>query len=160
MIEIPIEKLEMRVAAYGILKNNNQVLLVKDKWAHKWELPGGGIKIDESLENAVIREFKEETGIDVKVVRFATYKEGYLYQNDKDLAWRTFRFYFILEKIGGTIKMKGNEKDVEEVAYINIKDIKREDVKTDVYEVLTENLSNAAFKIKTKKSEKLSPKAL
>lgn len=159
IVEIPIEKLRIRVAAYGILKENAKILLVKDKWAHKWELPGGGIKMDENLEDAVIREFKEETGLTAKVLKFLTYKEGYLYQDDKDLAWKTFRFYFEVEKISGEIIISGNKKDVEKVGYVNIKEIKKEEVKTDVYEVLTENLSKAAFKIKTKNSEKLRPSA-
>jgi ADP-ribose pyrophosphatase YjhB (NUDIX family) len=35
-----------------------------------WALPGGGIERDESAQDAIVREVKEETGYDVEVVRF------------------------------------------------------------------------------------------
>lgn len=43
-----------------------KVLLIKrglQPFAGHWCLPGGFVKIDESLENAAIRELKEETGV-------------------------------------------------------------------------------------------------
>lgn len=45
------------------------VLLIKRKikpFQHKWALPGGFVHDKESLEDAVVRELKEETGISVQ----------------------------------------------------------------------------------------------
>ena len=36
---------------------------------NKWEFPGGKPEPDESLEAALIREIKEELGVDIKVIR-------------------------------------------------------------------------------------------
>ncbi len=36
---------------------------------NKWEFPGGGIEFGENPEEALIREMKEETGLDVEIVR-------------------------------------------------------------------------------------------
>lgn len=47
------------------------VLLVKQKRGKKlWSLPGGKIEGNESVEQGLIREIKEETSLEVKFCRF------------------------------------------------------------------------------------------
>jgi 8-oxo-dGTP diphosphatase len=49
-----------------ILDASGKVLLVKQgEKGRGWELPGGKVKKRESLPDAVVREVKEETGVDV-----------------------------------------------------------------------------------------------
>ncbi len=134
--KIPIEKFSVRISANGVLKNGNKVLMVKDTWQKKWEFPGGGANIDESLEEAVAREFEEETGLKVKIVKFICFKEGYLYQEDKDRAWHTYRFFFEVEKISGEIRVKGNGDDVLAAEFKNPKSIDSKDVIKDIYKVV------------------------
>ncbi len=54
--------------ALAITKRDGKLLLIQRKhplslWDHKWEFPGGKIEADESHEEAVRRELKEETGL-------------------------------------------------------------------------------------------------
>ncbi len=67
-----------KVFCHGILKNNNEVLILKrsfwDLYPNQWDLPGGFKKSDETYEECVIREFKEETGLDVIVGKLVTIK--------------------------------------------------------------------------------------
>ena len=50
-----------------IINDMDEVLLVKSyKWKNrKYSVPGGHVELGESFEEAIIREVKEETGLDV-----------------------------------------------------------------------------------------------
>ena len=54
-----------------IINNKKEILLVKShKWLNnKYSVPGGHVEIGESFEEAIIREVKEETGLDIKITR-------------------------------------------------------------------------------------------
>ena len=53
--------------ACGILVRDNRILIQKrqadDVWANLWEFPGGRLQEGETPEQAVVREFEEETGL-------------------------------------------------------------------------------------------------
>lgn len=57
------------VALAIIADEKGRILLqrTKDKTSHEWGLPGGMLELGETLENAVIREVKEETDLTVAV---------------------------------------------------------------------------------------------
>ncbi len=59
----PIEKLNIRV--YGLLVNNDHILLSHEylrNYAFS-KFPGGGLKLGETPQNCLIREFQEEIGL-------------------------------------------------------------------------------------------------
>lgn len=56
------------VAAGGFVENTKgEILLVKTRRDGQWVFPGGQVEVGENLIDGVIREVKEESGIDVKV---------------------------------------------------------------------------------------------
>jgi 8-oxo-dGTP diphosphatase len=55
-----------------ILKRNQEL---EDVLPGEWEFPEGKKKMGETLAKAVIRECKEETGLDVEVIQFVDYFE-------------------------------------------------------------------------------------
>jgi phosphoglycolate phosphatase len=48
----------------------NVLMIQTHKWSHKWGIPGGKIKANEPSEEALRREIREETGLELKDVRF------------------------------------------------------------------------------------------
>lgn len=62
-----------------VINQKNEVLLVKrgiEPGYGKWALPGGYLDWDESLEEGVIREVKEETGIETKIERMLNFYDS------------------------------------------------------------------------------------
>ncbi|MBI5188553.1 MAG: NUDIX hydrolase [Nitrospirae bacterium] len=60
-----------------IIEYNGGIVLIKRKNPPEgWALPGGFVDYGESLESAAVREAKEETGLDVELLRqFHTYSD-------------------------------------------------------------------------------------
>jgi len=59
-------KVAVDAVVFGYTNNTLQILLIQPKFGKnqdKWALPGGFVLDNESLDNAVIRELKEETGV-------------------------------------------------------------------------------------------------
>ena len=53
----------------GVVIHENKVLLVKLNYGYakgKWVIPGGLVECGETLQEAIVREIKEETGLDVE----------------------------------------------------------------------------------------------
>lgn len=75
-----------------IIRYETGIVLVKRKNPPLgWALPGGFVDYGESLEDAAVREAKEETGLDVRLVRqFHTYSAP-----DRDLRFHTISTVYV-----------------------------------------------------------------
>jgi len=59
--------------------HNDQILMVLHKTAERtyWTLPGGGCEDGETIEQIAVREVKEETGLDVRIMKLL-FEEEYI----------------------------------------------------------------------------------
>lgn len=78
--------MEYPIAVTGsFILDNDKVLLIrwgnnKGSWSGKWTVPGGKIEYGEKIEDAVKREAKEETGLDVEIVKLINIDEAIMGQ--------------------------------------------------------------------------------
>lgn len=84
-----------------------KILLIergREPFKNKWALPGGFIEMDETLENACIRELEEETGLLVNSMKqFRTYDAI-----NRDPRHRTISVVFSTE-LSKTVKVVGSD---------------------------------------------------
>jgi nucleoside triphosphatase len=66
---------EPTVGVFVFNANDELLLLSSHKWPDKYVVPGGHIELGESIESAVLRETKEETGLDVYDLEFIVFQE-------------------------------------------------------------------------------------
>lgn len=107
-------------SAGGIVIKNESILMLR-KTNGDWVLPKGRIEIDETLQEAAIREVQEETGILAKILSFIgdiNYQYKNIWQNneviDKYVTW-----YLMSEVEGNLMPLK--EEGFIEARYIPIK---------------------------------------
>ncbi len=113
-----LKNFRFRVSVYGILLDKENILMQRNPVCNKFGLPGGGVNIDETVPEALIREFSEETGLSIKVGRLLQVADDYFTLNGED-AHGILIFYEVF-KVGGKLLVNGNNVDTVEVKFINI----------------------------------------
>lgn len=79
--------------AVGILIDKDMVLVQSDN--DEYALPGGHVKIGETAEETLVREFFEETGLKIRCKRMIWCDESFFKQKDKDA--HGIAFYYLIE---------------------------------------------------------------
>lgn len=126
----------------GILIENNEILLVQQKLSDKrnWSLPGGRLERGETLSQGLIREMKEETGLDVEIIRM-------LYLCDVAASSNTIlHITFLIKRIGGEIELPSNEFDenpIHDVKFVPISELVQYGFSEKFIQVIRDGFSNA-----------------
>lgn len=112
------EKIFLNFATACIVNENNEVLLQKRGDCNKWGLPGGALELGESAEEALIREVKEETGLDVRVEKLLGVYTKYLYKYNNGDEAQTISIVFLCKSIGG--KLHIDYKETLDLRYVKL----------------------------------------
>lgn len=52
-----------------VVRDDGRILAIQRRDNHQWEPPGGVLELDETFDEGVRREVREETGVDVEIER-------------------------------------------------------------------------------------------
>ena len=119
-------KTEVQEAVDAIIEDNEgNIILIKrmyPPYKDYFALPGGGVERGETHKNAVIREIKEETNLDILIES----KIGLYDKPGRDPRGKVHSTVYKCSIVGGIEKMKSGEdsKDVIAVSREELKNIK------------------------------------
>lgn len=89
----------------------------------RWTLPGGGQNFGETLEETVIREVHEETGLQVSVGQLLSHSSRIWLTEEKEM--HSFQFLFFATVLGGELTNE-IEGSTDQVAWVELESIKDE----------------------------------
>lgn len=92
-------KVDIRAA----IIENNKILLVQEKMDNKWALPGGWADVGESPATAIIRETKEESGLEIIPNKIIGVYDANRSGRPLEL-FHAYKLVFLCGKVGGSLK--------------------------------------------------------
>ena len=122
----------MQLISAGIIIKNNKVLICQRKknsyYGLKWEFPGGKVETNESIQESLIRELREELGIEASIDH-KFYKKRYQNYGGFNLE---IHFYIIT-------KYNKKEKNIvfEDIKWVNFSELSKYDFLESDKEILS-----------------------
>lgn len=109
--EVKRSDLRFRPSVYGIVIRDGKVLLTP-QW-DGYDFPGGGMELGETIDAALAREVKEETGLDVEMGDLV-HIEDCFYHSAAEEPWHSLLIYFTCKNARGELSTDGFMEDEKE----------------------------------------------
>ena len=112
------DEISWRVHVYAIVIEDDMILLSPQHGPGRYYLPGGKVDTGESLEDGLLREVREETGIDVRVVRQLATRDNLFkvtFREPQDV-WHSVMIYYLCEKVSGDISDENLDEHEQDYA--------------------------------------------
>jgi 8-oxo-dGTP diphosphatase len=106
-----------------VIVNDGKIALIKrgnEPGKGKWSIPGGLVELGEHIEQAVIREAKEETCLDVVNPRLVDVVDNVDLDGDGKVKYHYVIVDYLVQVVGGEIAAAS---DAEELRWVNFDDV-------------------------------------
>lgn len=81
----------------GLIIKDNKLLAMRDENSPYYYLPGGRVNLHETVEDAILRELKEELDIAVKIVRPLWINQAFFVEEVSKDRFHEICFYFLID---------------------------------------------------------------
>ena len=101
---------------------NNKILLINRGtvvFRGYWALPGGKVEVEETVEDAVVREVKEEIGLKVEIIR--KIGEYHYSGTNNGIDYDYYPTCFLVKVVEG--KIKRQKEEIENIKLFDLDDI-------------------------------------
>lgn len=103
------EKIFLNCVAAAILDDTGKVLLQKRTDRNTWGFPGGVMELGESFSDSLKREVKEETGLNVDIIRLLGVYSGYSDEYPNGDKAQPIVIFFLCKVISGDLTVDYDE---------------------------------------------------
>jgi len=112
----------------AVIIKDGKILLEKrknDPGKGKWSIPGGLVELGESVEQTVIREVREETGLEVEEPEHIDVVDNVIRDENGEIKYHFVIIDYFVKLKGGTMKAMS---DAEELRWVTLDEVEQYDL--------------------------------
>jgi len=112
----------------AVIIKDGKILLEKrknDPGKGKWSIPGGLVELGESVEQTVMREVEEETGLEVEKPEHIDVVDNIIRDESGRVKYHFVIIDYFMKLKGGTLKAAS---DAEELKWVPLSDVEKYDL--------------------------------
>lgn len=129
------------VGVGGVILVDGRVVLIRRRFepmADRWSLPGGAVDVGETLLRGLVREMKEETGLDVEVGPVVDVFDRITHDADGRVRFHYVLADYLCRVTGGTLAAGS---DAADIALVDPNDLDRYDLTDKTLDVIRRALA-------------------
>ena len=104
-----------KVAQKALLIKDGKILITRDSGDEEWELPGGRLDVGEEPRTGMLREIREELGVEGKIESIFSVKTMYHTRDKADM----LVVYYLVSLVDESAQFTVDPEEVAEMAWVD-----------------------------------------
>jgi ADP-ribose pyrophosphatase YjhB (NUDIX family) len=96
-----------KIDVRGVVFDDHRILLVQERSDGRWTLPGGWADPGESARESVVREVREEAGVDTRAEKLLAMFDREKHPHNPPFLFHTYKLFIRCALLGGSPKASG-----------------------------------------------------